>query len=55
MLHYWPQIIILVSLGVHLGQVLIHYGEPRKEPYNGSDLAGIAISAFLLYMGGFFS
>ncbi len=52
----WPQITMIVLWFLNICIYASKNGEPREDNYDlGTTLAAIALSAFLLYHGGFFS
>lgn len=51
----WPQIVWIVLTAIGCGFAIALHGQPRKSVDAGSFLLGQALSAWLLYMGGFFS
>lgn len=51
----WPQIAMIVFMGMSIGGSLYKHGEPRTGRYSiFSALFGVAIEAWLLWEGGFF-
>lgn len=50
----WPQVTYIALLAASVGIALVKHGEPRK-PWDAWDhVLGAALTAFLLYAGGFF-
>lgn len=51
----WPQITIIALSAMALGIALVKHGEPKGLWSWPATLFGVALEAWLLYMGGFWS
>ena len=49
----WPQIVMIVLLGLNIGIGLVKHGEPRENYNFWTILIGAILEAGLLYFGGF--
>lgn len=52
----WPQFTVAGLMLINLGISMARFGEPKRDSYGITDvLIGPAITAWLLYMGGFWT
>lgn len=51
----WPQIAMIVFMGVAIGISLAKNGEPKGNHSAGWTLFAVALEAWILYEGNFFS
>ena len=52
----WPQMLIILSFGIHLGIYAVKNGQPREDKYEIQWALGrVAIFSLILWWGGFFT
>lgn len=53
---YWPQIVMILMFGIHIGIFAVNHRKPRtNETYNiAHAFARVIFLSIILYFGGFF-